>query len=258
MTLPKIQVSMFDEVIPSSKKAVKIKQMTARDDKILLMAKASTGNDQEKSIDILNAIIQVINNNIVTPGIIVEKLSLFDIEYLFIKLRAISTNNIIEARYHDADEYREFQTVYDSAEPDKQKDFIEPKPYEFKIDLNKVTVVFPENQEKSVNTNDFSIFLKYPDVSLYSNKEFLEDQPKQLDRLALNCIECIKSGDSLWPITDKKELEAWIDDLPVKYYDEIKAFLNNLPHIHYELNYTNKFKTERKIVLNKLSDFFTF
>ena len=72
--LPRIDTILYDITIPSTKQQIKVRQLRAKDEKILLMAKTGNSND-----DILKAIIQVINNSIVTPGIDVEKLAIFDI-----------------------------------------------------------------------------------------------------------------------------------------------------------------------------------
>ena len=266
MNLPKIDSILYNVTIPSNNLEIKVRQLRAKDEKILLTAKESSGTAEERNVEILNSIKQVINNAIVTPGINVEKLALFDIEFLFIKLRALSVSNIITASYADNEELTEYY-----AEEEKWKNNllpteakpVEPKPYEFQIDLNKVTVKWPNeiSQEIKIPGNDITVKMKYPDASLYTNHEFLAASGERLiDFLIQNSLESIQKAGTIWhpkPGSDP-ELREFLDELPIGVYDKIRDFLSNLPHLFYEISYKNKLGNERKIVLDKLSDFFSF
>src|ERR1700722_10649805 len=105
MTLPVIQAVTTDVKIPSTGENVVIKQMLAKDQKLLLVAKADSGTEEERSIAVLKSIKQVVQNCVVTPGIDVEQLALFDVEYLFIKLNEVSVSNIIDAPFRDNEEW---------------------------------------------------------------------------------------------------------------------------------------------------------
>ena len=118
MALPKLTHPMFDVVVPSSKKVIKIRPMLVKEEKILLMAKTS-----DDPSEILSAVKQVVNNCIVDSDIDVEKFPLFDVEYIFIKIRSYSVSNISKVSYRDNEDN---------------------KVYDFEVDLEKVNVVFPE------------------------------------------------------------------------------------------------------------------
>lgn len=235
MPLPKLTHPMFDVIIPSSKKKIKIRPMLVKEEKILLMAK--TGEDAN---EILNAVKQVVNNCIIDADIDIEKLALFDIEYLFVKIRAFSVSNISKVSYKDNEDN---------------------KIYDFDVDLEKVEVRFPEKIEKSFAITDSTgILMKYPDASLYSNKEFLASPPEKiLDQLILNCIDKIYDGDDM--IDPKKypkaELEEFVENLDVTTYDKLRGFFNNLPSLYYKIEYKNSNGNERNIEMTSLTDFFT-
>ncbi len=239
---------------------------------------------QERNVEILNSIKQVINNAIVTPGINVEKLSLFDIEFLFIRLRALSVSNIVTATYADNEEMDEYNKALEEWKypaalvlaadaSDNAKELaktrvkapppVQPAPYVLEIDLNKVVVKWPENivPQIKIPNNDIVVRMKYPDASLYTNQEFLSASGERLvEFLIQNSLESIEKGGNFWFPQDLSaaEVKEFLDELPIQVYDKIREFLSNLPHLFYELKYTNKNGTERKIVLDKLSDFFSF
>lgn len=209
--------------------------MLVKEEKILLMAK--TGEDAN---EILNAVKQVVNNCIVDADIDIEKLALFDIEYLFVKIRSFSVSSISKVSYRDNEDN---------------------KVYDFEVDLEQVEVKFPEKVEKNFLINDSTgILMKYPEASLYSNKEFLESKPENiLDQLILNCIDKIYDGDEM--IDPKKypksELEEFVQNLDVNTYEKLRGFFNNLPSLYYKITYKNENGNERNIEMTSLTDFFT-
>jgi len=79
-------------ILPSTKQPIKYRPFLVKEEKILLTAQAS-GEPE----DIVLSIRQVINNCILTEGIDIEQLTTFDLEYLFIKIRAKSVNNIFSS-----------------------------------------------------------------------------------------------------------------------------------------------------------------
>lgn len=235
MALPKLTHPMFDVVVPSSKKVIKIRPMLVKEEKILLMAKTS-----DDPSEILSAVKQVVNNCIVDSDIDIEKFPLFDVEYLFIKIRSYSVSNISKVSYRDNEDN---------------------KVYDFEVDLEKVEVVFPEKLETNFAISDtMGVIMKYPQASLYSDKEFLQSPAEEiLDNLILNCIDKIYDGDTMIdPKTyPKEELKEFIENIDVNTYDKLRKFFNSLPVLHYKITYKNEKGNERNIELNSLTDFFT-
>ena len=82
MPLPKIATPTYELVLPSSDRKIKYRPFLVKEEKILIIAMES--EDQKQ---ITKAIKSVINNCILTRGIKVDKLSTFDIEYLFLNIR---------------------------------------------------------------------------------------------------------------------------------------------------------------------------
>ena len=105
MALPKLQTPVFDIVIPSINKAIEFRPFLVKEEKILLMARQS-----EDERDMVKAIIQIINNCAISD-INIKDLTMVDIEYLFLKLRAKSVNNIVEVVYNDGEDEKEIQSA---------------------------------------------------------------------------------------------------------------------------------------------------
>jgi hypothetical protein len=233
MSLPKIEHPIFKIKIPSTKKEVRFRPFLVKEEKILLIAKSS-----EQENDILLAIKQVVNNCCLEE-LDIDKLSLFDVEYLFLKIRAQSVNNIVSVTYRDNEDNTD---------------------YDFDIDLNNVTVVFPLNQEKIIKLTETSgIVMKYPEASLYEDKEFLNSGEEAFYQLVLRCIEKFYDADNVYETKNytMQEISDYIDNLDVKTFDKVREFIVDQPKLNYTIDYKNKLDNTRKIELTSLTDFFT-
>jgi hypothetical protein len=232
MSLPKIDYPIFKVKIPSTKKEVRFRPFLVKEEKILLMAKTT-----EQETDIYQAIKQVVNNCAVDT-IDVDKMALFDLEYVFLQIRSQSVNNLVSVSYKD----NEDDTVYD-----------------FDIDLNNVTVLFPEKTETTIKLNKTTgIIMKYPEASLYDDEDFKNSGEEAFYQLILRCIEKFYDEETVYDAKDytPKEIGEYIDNIDIKSFDKIREFILNQPKLYYVINYKNKLGNERKIELTTLSDFF--
>lgn len=235
MSLPKISYPINSINVPSMKKVFRFRPFLVKEEKLLLMAKES-GVDT----DILHAIKQVVNNCSVDERFDVDKLAIFDLEYIFLKLRAMSVDNLVKVSY---------------------KDFQDEKVYEFDIDLNTIEMEIPKTLKNKIEiTKESGIVLKYPSASLYDDKELLESDKNYLYELIARCIDTIYEGENVFEAKDYslKDIKDFMDSLDVKTFEKIKEFLVNLPKLKYVIKYKNSLNNEREIELNSLNDFFTF
>lgn len=233
--LPKVDYPICNIKIPSLKKDVKFRPFLVREEKILLMAKES-----DTPSDILIAIKQIINNCLLDNKININKLALFDLEYIFLKLRSVSVDNIIKASYKDKEDN---------------------KVYDFEIDLDKVQIVYPEKMDNVIKITDTTgIKMKYPSASLYEDKDFLTLNKDYMFQLIIRCIDSIYNEDQVYEAKDykKEELEEFLESLNIKIFEKIQNFLINVPKMEYKINYKNELGNDREIVLSSLNDFFTW
>jgi hypothetical protein len=230
--LPKLKTPLFDVQIPSTKQDAKFRPFLAKEEKILLMAKQG-GSKKE----IINAIKQIINNCIVLldgSDVNVDTLTTFDLEYLFIKLRARSIDNVSKLSYFDHED---------------------EKTYSFDISLDDIEIrEQPDHTNKIKVDDEIGLVMKYPSVSDIS--KIGEDT----NDLLLLCIEKIYDADNVYLAKDtpREELVEFIDNLPIPAMNDCENFFNTMPSVYYKIEYTNSKGTVREIELTSLDDFFTF
>lgn len=261
--LPRIDSPTFTIEIPSTKEKITMRMMKVSDEKLLLMAKEA-GDPGE----ILSAVKQVVQNCIVPPAgpdkkdISIDDFAIFDIEYMFLMLRAHSVSDVAEVSYIDNEEVNSM--VGDSPSEADLRKAQTASTRTFKIDLKNVKVKFPEKTESQIKINNkVGIHLRYPPASLYSDKEFLNATGDELiNKLIISSIDTIYDGnvisyDKTHP-AQPGELKEFIEGLDVKVYNKIKDFFTELPHLEHKITYTNKNGKDREILLTTLGDFFQF
>lgn len=233
MKLPKMDYPIYKINVPSLKKDFSFRPFLVKEEKLLLMAKES-----ENASDILTAIKQIINNCLLDK-LDVNKLALFDLEYIFLKLRSASVDNKIKVSYRDNED---------------------DELYDFEINLDDVAVVYPEKVDNKIKiTEKTGIVMKYPSAALYDDKEFLKLDKDYMFELILRCVDSIYNEDELYEAKDYKreDLTEFLENLDVKTFQNIQEFLVTVPKMEYKINYKNKMEHDREIVLNSLNDFFT-
>jgi len=234
MPLPKIKHPIFEFVVPSTNKKESFRPFLVKEEKILLMAKTS-----EEPNEILRAVKQVVNNCALSKSFDVDRLAIFDIEYLFMQLRAISVNNIVKVSYRD-----------------NEDDEI----YEFSIDLKEVKVQFPEKIDRVIKITDkMGIQMRYPSASIFDDKDFFGSGDDAFYELVIRCIDKIYDGDEIYDPTEysKEEVEQFLDDCGIETFEKVQMFMSNVPKLYHKLEYKNKNGNQRVIELTSLTDFFT-
>lgn len=232
MALPKIQTPMFFIKIPSSQKEFKFRPFLVKEEKLLLMAQQS--DDAEEIL----ALTQIINNCCL-DNIDVESLTTFDIEYIFLKLRARSVNNIVHLRYRDTED---------------------DKIYEFDLNLDEIQVVFNENHSNKIQINDeVGIILKYPSITVGEKIANVTSENDILNKILISCIDVIYDKQKVYPAKDstEQELIEFIENLDTKSFKKIEEFFTTMPKLYHEIKYQNSVGNERTIKLSTLKDFFT-
>lgn len=233
--LPKIDKPIYKIEIPSLKKEEPFRPFLVKEEKLLLMAK-----DSEDQSDILSAINQVVNNCCLNPNLKIDELTLFDLEYIFLKLRSFSVNNIVKMSITDYEDGKE---------------------HEVEIDLNSVSVFFPENNNKTIEINKKTgLIMKYPSARLYKDKDFLNITDEYLFELMIRCVDKIYDGDQVFESSDytPKQIGEFLENLDLKTFNKIKEFLDSTPKLKHVINYKNSLGNEKKVELNSLNDFFTW
>lgn len=233
--LPKIDYPIYTITVPSVKTNFRFRPFLVKEEKLLLMAKES-----ENSSDILSSIKQVITNCSLDEKFDIDKYALFDLEYIFLKLRSFSVDNIVKVAY---------------------KDYEDEKIYDFKIDLNEVEVIFPETTDNIIKISENSgIIMKYPPATLYGDKDFMSIEKDYMFELIIKCIDKIYFEDEVYESKNykKEEINEFLENLSMKVFEQIQTFLLNVPKMEYTVKYKNSLENDREITLNSLNDFFSW
>lgn len=245
MTLPIIDTPTYNIKVPSTQQNARFRSMTIKEEKVLLVAKES----QDDS-DILNAVIQIVKNCSLDNDLKIDKLPMFDIEYLFLKLRSVSVSNIAKMS---------FTETWTDLPTNQEK----TKIHDFEVNLDEVEMKIPEIEKEDylIKINeDIGIELQFPPITMNLSKEYQEAETEAqiMDILLKNSVKSIYDGDN--KITDftREELQRFIDSLPSSFFDKVTAFFEKQPSLFHELTYTTHNGETQKIELRSLSDFFTF
>ena len=240
MPLPKISTPTFELELPSNGKKIKYRPFLVREEKILIMALESEDMKQ-----ISGAIVQILSDCILTKTVKVQELSTFDIEYLFLNVRAKSVGESVEVNITCPDD--EETTV------------------QMEIDIDSIKVQKNPEHTDIVKLDDvLSMKLKYPSLDQFveNNFEFNEnetDVDKSLSMIT-SCIDIIYDAEDSWSASDcsKKELDEFIEQLNTKQFKQIETFFTTMPKLSHTVVAKNpKTGVESEVVLEGLASFFS-
>ena len=232
MPLPKIEQPLFDMIIPSTGKKIVFRPFLVKEEKILLIAQQG-GNDT----DIIRAIKQILNNCI-QDDIDIDSLAIFDLEYMFLKLRSKSVNNVVKLSYRDTED----EQVYD-----------------FELDLDTIEIDMPENINSKIDiTENVGMTMKYPSASITDRMKDFENEVDLMTFFIVNCIDTIYDEENVYVASEfsEKEISEFLDGLDVKTFEKIREFFENVPRLQHIITYNNALGNIRTIELSSLKDFF--
>lgn len=213
MALPKLDVPTYDVTLPSNGKTIKIRPFLVKEEKLLLMAVESKDNE-----NIIKTTKQIINNCIVFGDVDVDKLPFFDIDYLFIALRAKSLGENIEMNY----------TCNNSVNGGNRCGGV----FEATIDISDCKIEKLETVNLSVDISDkITVKMKYPTYSIMKTIMGNETILEKKIRVICSCVDKIVNGDKVYTSKDfsKEELKRFVEDLTQEQYKKLEEFVDNLP-----------------------------
>ena len=238
MPLPKIATPSYELVIPSSKKKIKFRPFLVKEEKILILAMESQDSKQ-----IANAVKNVISSCILSRGIKVEKLSTFDIEYLFLNIRGKSVGEELDVNIICPDD--------------------EETQVPVTIDLDEIKVKKSDDHTNQVQVDDsITMVMKYPSLDQFIKSNFDFKDQNAMDQsfeLIASCIESICTEEEVWAAADctKKEVTEFLESMNSSQFKGIEAFFETMPKLSHTISVTNpNTKVKSEVVLEGLSSFF--
>jgi hypothetical protein len=239
MALPKIEVPTYELTLPSEDKKIKFRPFLVREEKILYIA-LETGQNKEM-INALKDVVGACTFDVLN----VDRLPIFDIEYLFLQIRAKSVSEI---------------TKFRAICPDDGKTYVETE-----VDLTKVEVQVDDEHTNRIiidTQRNLGLVLKYPTLKNYDIGRGVDNL--EIDKvfdILIDCIDHIFEEDKIYPAKDtsKQELKEFIESLPQDAFTKIKSFFDTMPKLKHEIEVTNpNTNVTSKIVLTGIADFFGF
>ena len=238
MPLPKISTPTYELVLPSSNKKIKYRPFLVKEEKILILAMES-----QDTSTVANAVKDVLSSCILSRGIKVQKLSTFDIEYLFLNIRGKSVGESIEVMVTC---------------PDDGKTQVPTS-----INIDEIQVKIDEKHNKDIKLDDnYSLRMRYPSLDEFVKNNFSTPSDVSVDDtfdLIASCVDQVYSEEESWAAADctKKELTQFVESLNSNQFKEIETFFETMPKLTHTVKVMNpNTKKENEVVLEGLQNFF--
>ena len=238
MPLPKISTPTYELVLPSSNKKIKYRPFLVKEEKVLILAMES-----QDTSTVANAVKDVLASCILSRGVKVQKLSTFDIEYLFLNIRGKSVGEKIEVMVTC---------------PDDGKTQVPTS-----INIDEIKVIVDKKHNKDIKLDDqYTLRMRYPSLDEFVKNNFATAADVSVDDtfdLISSCIDQVYSEEESWTAADctKKELSQFVESLNSNQFKEIETFFETMPKLSHKVKVINQnTKKENEIVLEGLQNFF--
>jgi hypothetical protein len=237
MALPIVETPRFELTLPSTDMKVQYRPFLVKEEKVLYMALESGDENQMQSAtkDILTAV--------TFNKIDVELLPTFDVEYIFLQVRAKSVGEVAK-----------FKIIC----PDDSKTY-----GDIEVDISKVEV-----QVDDAHTNDvlldekrkLGVMLKYPNMKvLYDTQGIKALKYEDIIKLIIGCVDYIYEGEKNYPTSEstQEELKEFFENLSQDQFSKIRKFFDSMPKLRHVTKVKNpKTGVESTVTFSGLQDFF--
>jgi len=243
MALPKLDVPTYEVDLISTGKTVRFRPFLVKEQKLFLMA-----SESEDSKEIINVVRQVLKNCIIDE-IDIDSLPTFDLEYLFMNLRARSVEEVVKLKYKCNNNIKD-----EKGDENKCIGIVE-------FDLNLLEVKptkNPNHTNKIQITDNLGICFKYPTFEMVQKYENLSENDLMMNIL-VDCIDYIYDKDNIYYAKDtsRKELEEFVDNLQQKDLEKFQSFFDTIPEIKKDVHFKcPKCSYEEDITIKGMQNFF--
>ena len=235
MALPTMDLPTYELEIPSTKKKIKYRPFLVKEEKVLLLALES---DDEKNIKdavlgLLKACIQ--------SRVKIENLATFDLEYIFLNIRAVSVGEIVEM----------LLTCEDDGETQVK----------YNLNLTEVLVDKPEGHDSKIMLSDtMGLIMKYPSFEEFVKISIIgKDASSEVIEIMAKSVDQIFDGEDVYDssTTSKKEFVQFIEGLTNQQFEKVQSFFEDMPQLKQEVKITNpNTGVENTFVIQGLANFF--
>jgi hypothetical protein len=196
----------------------------------------------------ISTIRQVLKNCILDE-IDVDNLPTFDLEFIFMNLRARSVEEVVNLRYKCNN------TVKNEKGADENCTGL----VEFDVNILEIQPTKNEKHKDKIQlTENLGIAFKYPTFEMLQKYEKLSENEIML-QILIDCIDYIYDKENIFYAKDtpKKELEEFIDSLQQKDLEKFKEFFDTMPEIKKDVHFKcPKCNYEEDITIKGMQSFF--
>ena len=229
MPLPKLNTPVYEAILPSTDKVIKFRPFLVKEEKVLL-----TAMEDGSQTALMNAI-KIIIKNCIQGEINVDRLPLFDIEYLFLKIRSKSIGEVSEIG---------LKCTNDGCDSVTQ----------LSVNLDEIEVTKPEGHNRKIMiSDDVGVMMSYP---VMKTEGIVEEDGMAIVK---DCIEMIFTEEETHERDSftSKELDEFIDSMDTKQFAKIKEFFDTMPKLQHTINYKcEKCGEDKEVTLQGLDSFF--
>ena len=233
MALPKIAAPQYELTVPSSEETVTFRPFLVKEEKLLLLA-----NESDDENEMIGAIRQIITN-CTFEKLDVEDLALFDLEYVFLKIRAKSVGEVVNLKLLCEDDGETYADVT--------------------INLDDVKIDWDEKHTNHIElTDDIGLMMRYPQFDLI-DLGARGGETEYIFKMIKNCINQVYEGETIHERSDftDKDLDAFIESLTSEHFQKLQVFFETMPRLRHEVKFKNpKTKKQNKMTLEGMQSFF--
>ena len=238
MTLPKINTPEYKLRVPSSDEEITYRPFLVKEEKLLLIAQ-ETGTE-----DATYRAVKTIIENCCHGRIDLEKMPLFDMEYIFLNIRAKSIGEVAKLKVTCPDDN---ETKVD-----------------IEVDLTKVQVEMDKTHDARIQLSEepnIGILMSYPSIDTLgqtTTKGNKKDADKLFEMIAGSLYQ-IWEGEETHDAMDysMKDKLAFLESLNHSQFEKVQKFFETMPTLKHEIEVTNpKTNVTSTVTLSGMNDFF--
>ena len=222
MALPKSALPTYELVVPSTGKKIKYRPFVVKEEKLLLLA-LDTKDDKQ-----IESAIKTLLKNCILSRIKVEELTLFDLELIFLNIRAVSVGEVVDINVTCQDE--------------------EKTQVKYQLNLTDVQVTFPEgHSNKIMLTDDLGVMMRYPSFNRFVENQFAQKEVNEdtVIGIVAESIDQIFQGEEVFDesTTTPKEFVEFVESLTTQQLEKLQKFFETSPRLEHKFKVKNP-KTE--------------
>jgi len=237
MSLPKINTPEYTLNVPSTDEEITYRPFLVKEEKLLLIAQ-ETGDEKE----IYNSIKNLVET-CCFGAVDVTKMPLFDLEYIFLNIRAKSVGEVSS-----------LEIVCPDDEETKVK---------VEVDLTTLKVEMDEKHSPRIQlTDDIGLLMQYPNLGDVLAMGVEEEKTATIDKMfgmMQDCMYQIWQGEETFDAMDysNKDKKDFLESLNHEQFEKIQSFFDTMPTIKYVTEVTNpKTKVTSEVTIEGMNSFF--